>query len=292
MKISPIIYIPLLHVALLAIFSGYYLPLLFSNEYPKYLTLLIVNPIIVFISYKTIKQKNIDLPKEDNTKTTYFWIFLAITSGIIHYFGLFFPTILSGYLHFGSIQELQNQLIPLTNLKSISYFPGMPITWGILFYLTYLLYGAITEEYIYRKFLFSYCLKRSMLFALIVSSIIFNLIHVQRDFIPYHLNTALTFAILYYLSGKLWVAIIAHFSFNAMGILGFFLLNSGWWTFFIWIYPLCYILGYAFTTYYFAKLLSINNKFRLLIAGAYLLLSLVLTFAGFIGISGINIFVI
>lgn len=87
-------------------------------------------------------------------------------------------------------------------------------------YLAGMLLGIIPEEYLFRRMAIPFYSEKNVLFAIILSGLLFELVHLdKRGLMPFLLNTGLLYGIIYVISGKLWLTILFHFIYNASTII-------------------------------------------------------------------------
>lgn len=131
------------------------------------------------------------------------WIFLGLVVGLVLRMG-----ISGGYLLFLNI--FNHDLL----LKETLDFNGAHGNGGSsyqFFMVLSVVIGAIREEVVYRYYIFRYFIhKYSVAFAVLISSLVFGVVHAN----PLAFFAGLSFALLYLATGRLVVAIAAHVSAN------------------------------------------------------------------------------
>lgn len=88
---------------------------------------------------------------------------------------------------------------------------------------------ALGEEFLFRGVIMrlSYSNSRNIHFAILVSAAIFGIAHGSvYNYLPIMLMGVLL-GYIYYLSGSIWLSVLAHFLNNSLGAIGLFLVNKG-----------------------------------------------------------------
>lgn len=108
-------------------------------------------------------------------------------------------------------------VLPLGCIFGLIHWEFSWPAWWWLFALNNLMITSVAEEALFRGFLFSELEKRfGWRIALVVSSVVFGLAHFSGDGYLAIVATlaGLGYGLTYYFSGRLWVAVLAHFLLN------------------------------------------------------------------------------
>ncbi len=89
----------------------------------------------------------------------------------------------------------------------------------VLYFLSVAILPAVFEEFAFRGVLLSSLRKYGDVFALIISSVIFGLLHMSVTAIPFAIASGLVMGYVYMRTGNLWINIGIHFLNNAIAVI-------------------------------------------------------------------------
>ena len=108
-------------------------------------------------------------------------------------------------------------LLPLADvIGKLKFDIGLPVWWWI-FILNNLLLTCVAEETLFRGFLQQALTKKfGIVVALIIASMIFGLGHFSGGiaFVIFAALAGLGYGLIFYITGRLWAAVLVHFLFN------------------------------------------------------------------------------
>ena len=189
--------------------------------------LVIYLPFFLFALFSKVKFNTIGLNKKPQGKVFFPLLFLSI--GIV-YIGQIFSTVFSMLLSTVNLQPTMPEM----------YTPHTPIG-IILFFINVAVLPAIFEEIICRGFILQALRKYGDWFAIVVSSIIFGIIHLNLVQAPFAIIMGLILGYTTVKTKSLWLAIILHFINNALSCTLHLISMSGNQSA-INIFSICYML--------------------------------------------------
>lgn len=278
-----IVFIIFLHIALITVIPVYYWKVFFPDSQDALLPRILADAIVLLIIYLSIRKWNVKQPDAIKTASYFHWMIMAIFTAILLNSGIYGVNFLSAMLHHGpDIDQLQEAIQTCLGINKTHTH-----TFDLLDKLYYWIWigfsGAICEEYLYRRLVLTQFRKYGVLAAMILSGVIFEMVHFERSHTLYHFHIAFWFGILYVFSGKIWVPMLAHFVFNAFHDVQFALFKLDAWSFWLWLYPLCYLLGTVWVIYHLAVLGFENPLNRFICIAIHTLIWLAVVIAGLLG---------
>lgn len=182
-------------------------------------SLIFINKKDLVIQFKTLKKDNKPISKIlICLALVYFSSYIIeLISQIISHYANFSHFIFDGKLYLDTTSDNQNSIITL--LKS---------NYGVLMFVSASILGPICEELTYRKGIMGLFKKEET--GVIISSILFSLVHIISSFGSYNFISLLlmfvsyfvsgfAFGIIYYKTKNIWYSTIAHTLYNTIAML-------------------------------------------------------------------------